>query len=88
MLCSGDDLLIVAYGAMNAKALATAELLQQQGIQCTVINARFLRPLDTALIHPLAQRIGRVVTMEEGSIQGGFGLQFLNLCKMRICSYL
>ena len=73
VLRSGDDLLIVAYGAMNAKALATAELLQQQGIQCTVVNARFLRPLDTALIHPLAQRIGRVVTMEEGTIQGGFG---------------
>ena len=73
VLRSGDDLLIVAYGAMNAKALATAELLQQQGIQCTVVNARFLRPLDTALIHPLSQRIGRVVTMEEGAIQGGFG---------------
>ena len=73
VLRTGDDLLIVAYGAMNSKALATAELLQQQGIHCTVVNARFLRPLDTALIHPLAQRIGRVVTMEEGTIQGGFG---------------
>ena len=73
VLRSGDDLLIVAYGAMNAKAMATAEILASEGIQATVVNARFLRPLDTALLHPLVQRIGRVVTMEEGSLEGGFG---------------
>jgi 1-deoxy-D-xylulose-5-phosphate synthase len=73
VLRSGDDLLIVAYGAMNAKAVATAELLSEQGIEATVVNARFLRPLDTSLIHPLAQRIGSVVTMEEGTREGGFG---------------
>ncbi len=73
VLRSGDDLVIVAYGAMNAKAMATAEILSAQGIQSTVVNARFLRPLDTALLHPLVQCIGRVVTMEEGSLEGGFG---------------
>ena len=73
VLRSGDDLLIVAYGAMNAKAVATAELLTEHGIEATVVNARFLRPLDTSLIHPLAQRIGSVVTMEEGTREGGFG---------------
>ncbi len=73
VLRSGDDLVILAYGAMNAKAMATAEILAAQGIQATVVNARFLRPLDTALLHPLVQRIGRVVTMEEGSLEGGFG---------------
>ena len=73
VLRSGDDLVIVAYGAMNAKAMATAEILAAQGSQATVVNARFLRPLDTALLHPLVQRIGRVVTMEEGSLEGGFG---------------
>ena len=73
VLRSGDDLVIVAYGAMNAKAMATAEILASKGIQATVVNARFLRPLDTALLHPLAKRIGRLVTMEEGSLEGGFG---------------
>jgi 1-deoxy-D-xylulose-5-phosphate synthase len=38
-----------------------------------VVNARFLRPLDESLILPLARRIGRVVTMEEGALAGGFG---------------
>ena len=73
LLADGDDLLIVAYGAMVYPAMATAGLLQEQGIRAAVINARFIRPLDEALILPMARRIGRVVTMEEGSLPGGFG---------------
>jgi 1-deoxy-D-xylulose-5-phosphate synthase len=73
LLTDGDDLLIVAYGAMVHPALATAGLLQEKGIRAAVINARFLRPLDEALIAPMARRIGRVVTMEEGALAGGFG---------------
>ncbi len=72
-LADGDDLLIVAYGAMVAPAMATAGLLQEKGLRAAVVNARFLRPLDEALILPLARRIGRVVTMEEGALAGGFG---------------
>ena len=73
LLTDGDDLLIVAYGAMVAPAMATAGLLQEKGLRAAVVNARFLRPLDEALILPLARRIGRVVTMEEGALPGGFG---------------
>ncbi|MCP9887296.1 1-deoxy-D-xylulose-5-phosphate synthase [Cyanobium sp. ATX 6A2] len=73
LLTNGDDLLIVAYGAMVHPALATAGLLQEQGVRAAVINARFLRPLDEALILPMARRIGRIVTMEEGALPGGFG---------------
>ncbi|MCU0530182.1 MAG: 1-deoxy-D-xylulose-5-phosphate synthase [Cyanobium sp. Prado107] len=73
LLTDGDDLLIVAYGSMVHPALATAGLLQEQGMRAAVINARFLRPLDEALILPMARRIGRVVTMEEGALPGGFG---------------
>jgi len=73
LLTDGDDLLIVAYGAMVAPAMATAGLLQERGVRAAVINARFLRPLDEVLILPMAQRIGRVVTMEEGALPGGFG---------------
>jgi 1-deoxy-D-xylulose-5-phosphate synthase len=73
MLTDGDDLLIVAYGSMVYPALATAGLLQERGVRAAVINGRFLRPLDEALILPIARRIGRVVTMEEGALAGGFG---------------
>jgi 1-deoxy-D-xylulose-5-phosphate synthase len=77
VLRQGDDLLIVAYGSMVSRAMATADLLATRGTEATVINARFLRPLDEQLIHPLAQRIGRVVTMEEGALAGGFGAAVL-----------
>ncbi|MEL6382169.1 MAG: 1-deoxy-D-xylulose-5-phosphate synthase [Cyanobacteria bacterium J06626_18] len=69
----GDDLLILGYGSMVYPALQTAEILSEHGIQATVVNARFAKPVDEELILPLAERIGRVVTMEEGCIMGGFG---------------
>ncbi len=73
ILIEGNDLLIVAYGAMVPPAIQTAKVLKDFGIKSTVINARFLRPLDQDLIHPLAMQIGKLVTMEEGALPGGFG---------------
>ena len=77
VLREGDDLLIVAYGAMVHPALATATLLEEAGLSTTVVNGRFLRPLDEELLHPLARKIKRVVTMEEGALDGGFGAAVL-----------
>jgi len=73
ILRQGDDLLIIGYGTMVYPAMQAAEILSEHGIEATVINARFVKPLDTDLILPLAQQIGRVVTLEEGCIMGGFG---------------
>ena len=73
ILRNGDDLLILGYGSMVYPAMQTAEILSEHGIEATVINARFVKPSDTELILPLAQRIGRVVTLEEGCLMGGFG---------------
>jgi 1-deoxy-D-xylulose-5-phosphate synthase len=73
ILRNGDDLLMVGYGAMVNTTMQAAEILSEHGIEATVINARFAKPLDTELILPLAQRIGRVVTLEEGCIMSGFG---------------
>jgi 1-deoxy-D-xylulose-5-phosphate synthase len=73
ILRQGDDLLLVAYGSMVNPALQTAELLSEHGVEATVINARFVKPLDRELILPLAQEIGKIVTIEEGCLMGGFG---------------
>ncbi len=73
ILRSGDDLLLVGYGTQVYPAMQVAEILSEHGIEATVINARFVKPLDTDLIAPLAKRIGKVVTMEEGCLMGGFG---------------
>ncbi len=69
----GDDILIVGFGSMVYPAMQVAEILSEHGIEGTVVNARFAKPLDTELILPLAKRIGRVVTLEEGCLIGGFG---------------
>ncbi|NET17460.1 MAG: 1-deoxy-D-xylulose-5-phosphate synthase [Okeania sp. SIO1H6] len=73
ILRNGDDVLILGYGSMVHPAMQTAEILSEHGVSATVVNARFVKPLDTELILPLAQRIGQVVTMEEGCLMGGFG---------------
>jgi 1-deoxy-D-xylulose-5-phosphate synthase len=73
LLRHGRDVLLVAYGSMVVPALQTAELLKEHGVDAAVVNARFAKPLDTELILPLAQEIGRVVTLEEGCLPGGFG---------------
>ncbi|AFY65549.1 1-deoxy-D-xylulose-5-phosphate synthase [Geitlerinema sp. PCC 7407] len=73
VLRQGDDLLLLGYGSMVYPAMQTAEILSEHGVEATVVNARFAKPIDDELILPLAQKIGRVVTMEEGSIMGGFG---------------
>ena len=77
LLRDGNDLVIVAYGSMVAPAMETAALLEAAGLSASVINARFVRPLAQALIHPLARRVSRVVTMEEGTLSGGFGAAVL-----------
>jgi 1-deoxy-D-xylulose-5-phosphate synthase len=73
ILRQGDDLLLLGYGSMVYPAMQTAEILSEHGIEATVVNARFAKPLDEELILPLAQKLGRVVTLEEGCLQGGFG---------------
>ena len=69
----GDDVLVIAIGNRVHPALESAQTLADSGISTTVINARFVKPLDTALILPLAQHIGKVITVEDGVLMGGFG---------------
>ncbi|HEY9629172.1 MAG TPA: 1-deoxy-D-xylulose-5-phosphate synthase [Coleofasciculaceae cyanobacterium] len=73
ILRNGDDLLLLGYGSMVYPALQTAEILSEHGIEATVVNARFAKPLDTELIIPLAKKVKRVITLEEGCLMGGFG---------------
>lgn len=69
----GDDLVVVALGAMVPPALRAAEALAAEGIDAAVINARFVKPLDVDLITHYAQRTGAVLTVEDHVQQGGFG---------------
>ncbi len=73
MLTEGDDILIIAIGQTVYPALEAAARLEKQGIKAAVMNARFVKPLDEALILKWVNRTGRVITVEENALQGGFG---------------
>ena len=69
----GEDVLVIAIGNRVYPALEAAQTLADSGISATVLNARFVKPLDTETIVPLAEHIGRVITVEDGVVMGGFG---------------
>jgi 1-deoxy-D-xylulose-5-phosphate synthase len=68
-----EDVAILAVGTMVAPAVQAAELLASEGVDCAVVNCRFLKPLDSALLESLVQRHRILVTVEEGTIVNGFG---------------
>ncbi len=72
-LRDGSDVVIVAYGTPVRAALAAAELLARDGIDATVVNARFAKPLDADRYLALAARIPRFLSVEEHVVAGGFG---------------
>jgi 1-deoxy-D-xylulose-5-phosphate synthase len=69
----GKDVAILATGTMVIPAVEAAELLAQDGIDCTVVNCRFLKPMDSAMLEALTQQHRTLVTVEEGTIVNGFG---------------
>jgi 1-deoxy-D-xylulose-5-phosphate synthase len=76
---TGSDVAILALGAMVLPAERAADALANDGIGATVVNARFVKPLDTRLVLELAQRCGAIVTVEENVKAGGFGSAVLEL---------
>ncbi len=72
-LKTGDDVSIIAVGATVYPALQAAEKLAIDGISAEVIDARFVKPLDVELIEASALKTGKVVTVEENVLAGGFG---------------
>jgi len=79
LLRPGKDLAIVAIGSTVQSAIEAAERLVSEGIEAAVINARFVKPLDRELIMTWARKTGRVITVEENTLQGGFGSAVLEM---------
>jgi 1-deoxy-D-xylulose-5-phosphate synthase len=79
ILRHGKDIVILAIGAMVAPSLEAAEELAFNGIEATVVDARFAKPLDAELITALAGDIKQVVTVEENALSGGFGSRVASL---------
>src|SRR5437899_12968924 len=79
LLRDGGEIAIVAYGSMVHPSLQAAENLAKDGIEATVINTRFVKPLDSALLLALARTKRLIVTVEEAYLAGGFGSAVLEL---------
>lgn len=76
---SSSDVAILAYGSMVHPAWRAAEQLAKDGIEATVVNARFAKPLDNSLLLALARTRRLLVTVEEAYLAGGFGSAVLEL---------
>jgi 1-deoxy-D-xylulose-5-phosphate synthase len=70
---------IVACGAMLQQSLEAAEVLRKEGIEVAVVNARFIKPLDSEMLEKLFTECRFIVTVEEGALAGGFGSAVLEL---------
>lgn len=72
-LRTGTDVALLAIGEMVHPALQAAVDLERDGISCEVVNMRFVKPLDGALLDAVARRFKHIVTLENNSRIGGFG---------------
>jgi 1-deoxy-D-xylulose-5-phosphate synthase len=79
ILRDGGEIAIVAYGSMVHPSLHAAENLSKEGIETTIVNARFVKPLDAQLLLALARTKRLIVTVEEAYLAGGFGSAVLEL---------
>ncbi len=79
LLCQGDDILLIPVGNRVFPAIQAAKELKEIDIRVTVINPRFIKPLDDQLICHLAQKTKKVITIEDNSYMAGFGSSVLEL---------
>jgi 1-deoxy-D-xylulose-5-phosphate synthase len=79
ILRNGNDVALIAIGNTVNAALDASKILAKYGIECSVVNARFVKPLDTEMIVEITEKTGRIFTIEENALEGGFGNAVLQL---------
>jgi 1-deoxy-D-xylulose-5-phosphate synthase len=85
LIKDGDDVAIIGIGNTVLPAIKAAEALKRDGISAAVVNARFIKPLDEKLIAGIAKKTGKIITVEENVLAGGFGSAVLEcLCRAGI----
>ena len=73
VLRDGKDAAILTFGTTIPMAIEAAQMLAEKGMDVKVVNARFIKPLDEAMLHDLMQQGNPILTLEESMLQGGFG---------------
>jgi len=85
ILSTGSDLAILAVGRMVSIARELKDLFEHQGLSVELVNARFVKPMDEALIIELGARFERIVTLEDNCLAGGFGSAVLEVLSDHQC---
>ena len=83
VLSEGSDVVLLALGEMVPAAQEAVNLLSRNGISATLVNMRFVQPLDTKLLDTFLEDGKQLVTLEENNLQGGFGAAVLEYCVER-----
>ena len=87
LVTEGEDVVLVAIGSMVVPCCEAAARLAAEGISCSVINARFVKPLDRELLTRVAAKVKLVCTVEENVLRGGFGTAvsaLLSECEIKV----
>ena len=77
MIYEESDIAIISVGHMFEEAVHTRELLKEEGFSCTLVNGRFVKPIDEEMIRKLAKSHKLIVTIEENVQSGGYGERVL-----------
>jgi 1-deoxy-D-xylulose-5-phosphate synthase len=75
----GDDVILIAYGTLLNNCVKAAQRLREEGLSVGVVNARFAKPIDRQTLSKAIDEAGLVVTVEEGTLAGGFGSAVLEM---------
>ena len=72
-LCEGDDIAVLCVGPIGVDALHAVQRAREAGVKAALYDMIFVKPLDEEILHEVGQKYKRVITLEDGSITGGFG---------------
>jgi len=81
VIAKGGDIALIAVGSMVETAWEVKKLLEDKGVDVSVVNARFIKPIDEAMLSETVGRHHFIVTMEEGILTGGFGQSVSHWCQ-------
>lgn len=84
VIAKGGDIALIAVGSMVETAWEVKKLLEDKGVDVSVVNARFIKPIDEAMLSETVSRHHFIVTMEEGILTGGFGQSVSHWCQENV----
>jgi 1-deoxy-D-xylulose-5-phosphate synthase len=77
ILKQGSDIAILSFGTVGNHVVRACEVLDLEGVSVAHYDMRFAKPLDETMLHSVFKQFGKVITVEDGCLQGGFGSAIL-----------